>query len=210
MRAGERGCRAWLRTVATRHRLDDARPGAHVVDNRSLEPREHDVRSLTAHALLHAAKSVVHDGTVAALYVEEHVASTVGETGSAETGDTKQLGQRSAATLRELRGQAAQDLLEAPHHDADATRSRWRRSTGLVGLVITPARPVAYGHAKKKSAKARRCCGVQLALGRLLSPPDPTTPRAAPASAQPAPVGRLGGSRRPYRPCIVSPVHGSR
>ena len=135
MRAGERGCRAWLRTVATRHRLDDARPGAHVVDNRSLEPREHDVRSLTAHALLHAAKSVVHDGTVAALYVEEHVASTVGETGSAETGDTKQLGQRSAATLRELRGQAAQDLVEAPRHDADATRSRWRRSTAwLVGL----------------------------------------------------------------------------
>ena len=135
MRAGERGCRAWLRTVATRHRLDDARPGAHVVDNRSLEPRDHDVRSLTAHALLHAAKSVVHDGTVAALYVEEHVASTVGETGSAETGDTKQLGQRSAATLRELRGQAAQDLLEAPRHDGDATRSRWRRSTCLVGWL---------------------------------------------------------------------------
>ena len=122
MRAGERGCRVWLRTVATRHRLDDARPGAHVVDNRSLEPRDHDVRSLTAHALLHAAKSVVHDSTVAALYVEEHVASTVGETGSAETGETKQFGQRSAATLRDLRGQAAQDLLEAPRHAADATR----------------------------------------------------------------------------------------
>jgi hypothetical protein len=122
MRAGERGCRVWLRTVATRHRLDDARPGAHVVDNRSLEPRDHDVRSLTAHALLHAAKSVVHDSTVAALYVEEHVASTVGETGSADTGETKQFGQRSAATLRDLRGQAAQDLLEAPRHAADATR----------------------------------------------------------------------------------------
>ena len=142
MRAGERGCRAWLRTVATRHRLDDARPGAHVVDNRSLEPREHDVRSLTAHALLHAAKSVVHDGTVAALYVEEHVASTVGETGSAETGDTKQLGQRSAATLRELRGQAAQDLLEAPRHGTDTspiTQRRRRSTRRRVGLVITPA-----------------------------------------------------------------------
>ena len=145
MRAGERGCRAWLRTVATRHRLDDARPGAHVVDNRSLEPRDHDVRSLTAHALLHAAKSVVHDGTVAALYVEEHVASTVGETGSAETGDTKQLGQRSAATLRELRGQAAQNLLEAPRHDGDATRSRWRRSTAwLVGLSPPTHNPEPY------------------------------------------------------------------
>ena len=146
MRAGERGCRAWLRTVATRHRLDDARPGAHVVDNRSLEPRDHDVRSLTAHALLHAAKSVVHDGTVAALYVEEHVASTVGETGSAETGDTKQLGQRSAATLRELRGQAAQDLLEAPRHDGDATRSRWRRSTCWVGWLGYPPPPPSLPH----------------------------------------------------------------
>ena len=66
--------------------MDDARPSAHVVDNRSLEPREQNVRSLTAHALLHAAESVVHDSTVAALYVEEHVASAVGETGSAETG----------------------------------------------------------------------------------------------------------------------------
>ena len=153
MRAGERGCRAWLRTVATRHRLDDARPGAHVVDNRSLEPRDHDVRSLTAHALLHAAKSVVHDGTVAALYVEEHVASTVGETGSAETGDTKQLGQRSAATLRELRGQAAQDLLEAPRHD-DARSAmaavHVRGAFGIRGWLVGLSPPVLRGCAQTR------------------------------------------------------------
>ena len=56
----------------------------------------------------------------------------------------------------------------------------------------------------------QRWGGVQLALRRLLSPPDLTMPQAAPASAQPPPIGRLGGSRRPHRPYLVSPVHASR
>ena len=42
------------------------------------------MRSLTAHAFLHAAEAVVHDSTVATLYVEEHVASAVGETSHAD------------------------------------------------------------------------------------------------------------------------------
>ena len=103
------------RTFAAGERLDHARLGAHVVQDGTLEPRDDDVRALSAHALLHAAEAVVHDGAMAALDVEEAAGRAVREAAEPDGAEAERAHAAAAAARRDVSAHALHELASLVH-----------------------------------------------------------------------------------------------
>lgn len=125
-----------LQVAASRGALDDVRLGPHIVDDRPLEPRHHEVRALRihlpagvsvaapaeaavprggttaskAHRVLDAHQPVEDDGSVAALHVEDAVGHAVHAYSADDCQACKRL-QLSSSPPRSLHSGSAWRLL---------------------------------------------------------------------------------------------------